>query len=262
MPVFFALGLLLATVPEKPSVVVVGLHAVDMAEKKVAAFAELFADELASTTPGLKVTSSEALASIVGLERQRQLVGCSSDSACLSEIVGALGPATIVSGSVVRLGGKISVSVRALAAADGRLVYGQQQLVGSEDAALSWLKDQAPRMGQRVLAEFTAAAPASRVNGFGIASGVVTGIGLVSAIAFWVLVSTEHTAFVNSSSLIDAQPHQQAGQTYLAVAWASSAVTVAAGIATALFFLLPSAAPSVSLFVGPGGGVLSLGGSF
>ncbi len=53
-----------------------------------------------------KVVTSEAIRGMLALERQKQMLGCSADSAaCLAEIGGALGVDYLVSGRVIGLGG-------------------------------------------------------------------------------------------------------------------------------------------------------------
>jgi TolB-like protein len=51
------------------------------------------------------VTSQKDMQTVLGLERQRQLLGCSDEAAsCLTELAGALGARFVLSGSVARLG--------------------------------------------------------------------------------------------------------------------------------------------------------------
>lgn len=264
MPLLLALGLMITAAPAagRPSVVVVGLHAVELPQKTVDAFAELFADELATTTPQVKVTSSEALANLLGLERQRQLLGCSSDSTCMTEIVGALGPAALVSGSMVKIGEKISVAIRLLGGSDGRLIYGKQATVSGQDAAIEWLKDQAAVVGKRVVQEYTVAAPAGPPPRVGpIVTTVVAGVGLASAITFFVLAGAQHTAFLGAGSLSEAKGFAATGTTYQLIAWSSAGVAIAAAIASTVLFALPHET-TASLIVVPGGGALTFGGTF
>lgn len=260
---FLLMLTLVAAAPSRPSVVVVGLQAVDMPEKKVGAFAELFADELANSTPAIQVTSSQALASLLGLERQRQLVGCTSDASCVAEIVGALAPAAIISGSIVRVGGRVSVSVRVFAGNDGRLLYGQQALVDGEDGALAWLKDEAHRAGEKIVDQFggaTSAAPATRA--WGIASTVIAGVGAVSAVVFFLLAASTNQAFLDSANLTDARTVAVTGLTFQTTAWVSVGVAAAGAVAATVLFAASPSAPRVSFFVTPSGGALTFGGSF
>ena len=72
-------------------------------------FSDYFAQELAAT--GLRVTTRAEILAVVGLERQKQLLGCSEDAtSCLTELAGALGVEAIVTGSVAKTEGAASPS--------------------------------------------------------------------------------------------------------------------------------------------------------
>src|SRR5438045_2465034 len=67
-------------------------------------FADHFANQL-GLQPGIQVTTKGEIASLLGFERQRQLLGCSTDQAsCLAELAGALGVDGLISGSIARFG--------------------------------------------------------------------------------------------------------------------------------------------------------------
>lgn len=58
-----------------------------------------------------KVISASEVATLLGAERQRQLMGCGEDS-CLEELVGALGARYLLQGSVGKVGANYLVTVR------------------------------------------------------------------------------------------------------------------------------------------------------
>lgn len=62
----------------------------------------------------LQLVTSSMMASVVGLERQRQLLGCGAESACLVEIGNALGADLMVSGTLGRLGSTYVLSVQVI----------------------------------------------------------------------------------------------------------------------------------------------------
>ena len=52
-----------------------------------------------------QVISQQDIATMLGLERQKQLMGCADDStSCLAELSGALGARFVMSGTLTRLG--------------------------------------------------------------------------------------------------------------------------------------------------------------
>lgn len=75
--------------------------------------AALVTDQLVSQlgkVTELQVISSRDVTALLGLERQRQLLGC-TESGCLAELAGALGADDVVSGSVGRLGRSLLLTV-------------------------------------------------------------------------------------------------------------------------------------------------------
>jgi len=59
--------------------------------------------EQAGRTPGFSAISQAELGSLLGVERQKQLLGC-GDQSCLAEIGGALGARLVLSGTLGRVG--------------------------------------------------------------------------------------------------------------------------------------------------------------
>lgn len=92
--------------------------------------AEVFSDHLAKQLElsGVLVTGKAEIAAVLGLERQRQLMGCAEDSAsCLAELAGALGVDGLLTGTLGKLGTGYVVNLkivdreaRSLAVASGR----------------------------------------------------------------------------------------------------------------------------------------------
>lgn len=66
---------------------------------------------------GLTVISARDITEILGLERQRQLLGCEESTNCQAELVGALGADGIVLGDVEDLEGALHVNVKVISTA-------------------------------------------------------------------------------------------------------------------------------------------------
>ncbi|MBL8918464.1 MAG: hypothetical protein JNJ54_06355 [Myxococcaceae bacterium] len=81
-----------------------------------AAFSEMLVNSIDGTGM-FRVISSKEIVTLIGLERQRQLLGCSEDSSCMAEIANALGSELVAQGSVGKVGATYLVSVRLI---DGR----------------------------------------------------------------------------------------------------------------------------------------------
>ncbi len=71
----------------------------------------------------LDVLGTSDVQAVLGLERQRQLLGCSDSSSCLVEISGALGAPWLVSGSLAKFGRATRVDLKLLRTRDGKVVF-------------------------------------------------------------------------------------------------------------------------------------------
>ena len=95
----------IAASAEKPRLVVLDLVPGGGAEPQVvAAFTEALTN-LISKAGYFDVASSRDVAALLGVERQKELLGCSEGAGtCMAEVSGALGARFIMSGSLVKLG--------------------------------------------------------------------------------------------------------------------------------------------------------------
>ncbi len=67
---------------------------------------------------GVDVLSSSQVAAVVGLERQKQLLGCTATNECVAEFANALGVDGLLLGNVGKFGQTIQLDVRVAAASD------------------------------------------------------------------------------------------------------------------------------------------------
>jgi hypothetical protein len=147
-----------------------------------AAWQERFVSRL--RTDGLKVTTAQDVQQLLGLERQRALLGCSSEGSCLAELAGALGVALVLSGNVAKSESGFVASVRVLRARDGHVLASPSERVTTEAALLDWL-DATALAVQRQLVPPPPMNPVVRwVPAF-------FGVGLLAASATCLGVSTE-----------------------------------------------------------------------
>lgn len=78
---------------------------------------------LRMTETGLvRVTTPADVAAVLGLERQRQLLGC-GESSCVAELAGALGARALVTGELAEVGDVLQLSVRVLDAASAQPLF-------------------------------------------------------------------------------------------------------------------------------------------
>src|SRR3954469_8990811 len=96
------------------------------------AFLDRFANQLAAN--GIKVTTAKDIAGVLGLERQKQLMGCGAEtSSCLAELAGALGVDAVLSGSVVKVGSGLNVTLRVIGARNGAEIASASERLKTED---------------------------------------------------------------------------------------------------------------------------------
>jgi hypothetical protein len=110
-----------------------------------AALTSVLADRFVSVLEqqGLRVTSAQDITVVLGLERQRHLLGCDDGPSCAVEMANALGVDAIILVSVARTEAGRILNVRVLRASTGeRLVSGTER-VKDEQGAQDWLDAQA-----------------------------------------------------------------------------------------------------------------------
>lgn len=105
--------------PQPVKLAAPGLSAVNVSPEVGAFFSEHLVQQLALR--GLRVVSASEIGAILGLERQKQLLGCSEQSSsCMAELGNALGVDGLVIGSVGRFEGTYQLNVKVLSSTDAR----------------------------------------------------------------------------------------------------------------------------------------------
>lgn len=101
---------------------------------------------------GLRVTTQRDVASVLSLERQKQLLGCAEDSsACMAELAGALGVDALVTGQVAKFGKSFQVNLRILRARDAEALFVFSRLVKTEEELLEALNDAGGEAARKLL---------------------------------------------------------------------------------------------------------------
>ncbi|MFO0598352.1 MAG: hypothetical protein U0228_23810 [Myxococcaceae bacterium] len=134
-----------------PSLAVPPLSASGIDPVVARAWEERLVERLSS--PRWRVTSARDLETLLGMERQRQLLGCESNTSCLAELAGALGVDFVLSASVVRSESGYLASLRIVSTREGRAVAQASERVSTEAALLDWLDGAAHSVRAQVLGE-------------------------------------------------------------------------------------------------------------
>lgn len=173
----------LLSAAEKPKLAVLELQALGTPPETASALTEAMTQEL--TRRGFfDVVSSRDIQTLLGVERQKQLLGCSDDaSSCLAELAGALGSRFVLSGSLAKLGDALQLSVQMLDTQKSQTVARGVRLANDVDALVAQLP--------YLLAESTATPlppPPSRalpvtllaVGGAAVVAGAILGVDALS----------------------------------------------------------------------------------
>jgi hypothetical protein len=118
-------------------------------EPQLGGYAE---DRLAQrlTERGFRVTTPSDLDTVLGLERQRQLLGCTEDTACMAEISAALGVSLVAAGRVSRLGTHFEIDIRVLNLKAGRVIATASRGVDDESRLGSAVDDCAQHLAAQL----------------------------------------------------------------------------------------------------------------
>lgn len=215
---------------------------------------------------GFVVRTAADIETMLGMERQRELLGCGSES-CLAEISAALGVPLVASGRLTRLGTRLELDVRVISQHDGKVVATASEATDDE-ARLGELVKRAANAVADQLGQ-GAATPAAP---FRWRLWVPTGLGVVSLGigAFFVIgAELEYSSWTSPGGTMDPlvdgaiTTRFEALSARRGVGFGLGALG-AALIATGIVWnaLTPDAPVTVSAALGPQGGALVIGGRF
>ncbi len=101
--------------PAKPKLIVLAFVAQNGAQPDLATLLEEATVAEVSRAGYFQVIGSKDVQTLLGLERQKQLLGCSEDSgSCMTELAGALGARFVLTGSVSKLGDAYQLTLQTL----------------------------------------------------------------------------------------------------------------------------------------------------
>jgi hypothetical protein len=128
-----------------------GLQAVNIKEDEINFYSDHLAQAL--TTKGVPVVTKSEITQLLGIERQKQLLGCSDDS-CMSELANALGADGLVTGSIGKIGTQYQINVKVIRMRDAKAVAVFSAQTSSAEAILKELTRAAEEMFPDVLTGF------------------------------------------------------------------------------------------------------------
>jgi hypothetical protein len=154
-----------------------GLTSPNLDEKTTRYYSDALVQRL--TEAGLEVTSGSQLQQVLGLERQKQLLGCSDGGACLVELAQALGVDGVMVGSLGRFDDVYQLNVRIVSSKDGTPLAVQTARVKGSEALNDVLVDVARKLAEALRPDLTPRRPVlaliPAVGGL-VLGGVATGL--------------------------------------------------------------------------------------
>ncbi len=265
-------GLLLLTIAATPiKVATLRLNLLDSSASWADFYTGYFADRLIDQ--GLDVSSPRELTALLGIERQRQLLGCKEDSSCLIEIAGAIGVDGIAMGDLARVSDGFRVNLRILSPKTGKRLASFSGKAKSEAELVTTLTRAAELMSRQLgdalgrplpLPEPERAEPSGGSRRWWWIPAVVAVGGVAGgSLALAKAESTRGRLATESLPIGEAQSQLDSGKTARTLGYVGLGVGVAAlGTAVGLLLFGSHATVTPAVSVQSGSASLSLVGTF
>jgi hypothetical protein len=153
---FLALIALLAAEPEKTKVAVLDIEAVNVDPAVARAFSEAYASAI-HELGCCAVTTRAEISALLGFEKEKQLLGCSDNVSCMTEIGGALGVEKLAVGTLSRVEGLYLLTLKLI---DTRAAKTEGRFSNRADAVAPLLES-VDRGVALIFKEVIAAAPSA-----------------------------------------------------------------------------------------------------
>lgn len=246
---------------------------VDVSEAK-GAFLVSHLDQRLTLDHGLRVVTQDDVAAVLGLERQKALLGCAGESSCTAELAGALGVDGIVIGSLAKLGNSFNVNLKVVRASDGEALSVFSGRAKTEEQLLEVIESAAAQFGRDVVRAFPAkdassaatasvSADASQPPALWWVPVAAGGVALAGGAGLYVMaLDTEARLKRHDASITDVNATVGAGQTQQAAAFALGAVGVAAVVGGVAWRVFGSAPVQPAVVLAPGLGAIGVSGTW
>lgn len=267
-----ALLLIVSANPEPVKVASPGFRVVDISADKGAFYSEHFANRMLAA--GISIVTQREISEMIGLERQKQLLGCSEGNECMVELANALGVNGILLGDVAKLGNRYQISLKVIDAGNGQALSVKSFRANDEEALIDGLSSAASEMAIELQRRFgrvpVAVAPTSSGGGVSKSTWWIPALGgalAVGAGALCLGFAHGEAAQLEPSQLPATLTETQANdivnrgrglQTAAVVLFAVGAAAAVGSVGIAVF----GTETRVLATVTPEGGAFSIAGSF
>lgn len=261
----------LAAVPaqaeDKARVIVLNLaHSDPSMEMLSRSLTEQILTEL-TRTERIEAVGQSDLGAVLGLQREKQLLGCSEETnSCLAEISAAMGAPWLVSGSLARLGTAVRLDLKLIRTSDGKAVYRDGRSTDHEAQVFDLLASMVSAMVSTAFP--SGQAPRAGAAGPGVgpwltlgAGALVLGAGaIVTGLAAGQWQNLNDPTWTAKTSWVEVQRTGETFNTGIIVGPTLMGVGVVTMTAGLLWRLLVNPEPTVSVVLTGNG--FALGGSF
>jgi hypothetical protein len=242
------LSLVLLTLAAAPQRIVVAPFTLAGADATISVVLE---DALAQALRkrDFEVITRQEMSTLLGVERQRQLLGCSGESnSCLAELTNALGCELTVVTSLAKVEGGFRGVVRVMSTTSGQ-VKSQASLSATTTTALI---DSLDGVANELVGPLKTSGP-SFIRWVPGIVGVLAG---AAGAAFFAVAGQRYDAVTKATSLTTASPLALEGKTFQALAWTGVGVGVVGIVWTGLWLALNQTPPPVALGYSPQQGLV------
>ena len=254
--------------PPPVQLVLPGLQGVNVTPETLSFFTDHVAQHL--RVPGLKVVTGTEMAAVVGLERQRALLGCDEGTSCLAELAAALGADGLVLGDVARFDQTFQINLKVVNGSTMQLLAQGSRRVQGQVEALDAVTALAKVLARDTLIslhrEPPPEAPSVRsLSWIPLASGVA--VGATGGVLRF-LAQQDYDALTGTGAPLETTAAERlknegnAKYVASAVCIGVGAAAIAAGLGMLIFGGAPESTPQVSMIPTANGATLVLSGAF
>jgi hypothetical protein len=249
---------------EPLKLVVPDFNAVGPTKEKAQFFTEHISGRLAEV--GASVTTARALQSLIGIERQKQLLGCASEgSSCIAELASALGSDALLLGDIAQIETLFQVNLKVINGSNGKVLASYQARVSSEAAlldeldraAFSLVSDAAtalhrdaprPLKGRGVSLRLVAIAPLA----VGVVSAALSAVFFAQAQSRWVQIPMKAGDVPLPTETVVRLG--QEGSMFKTAGWVCASIGIAGLVAAGILFIVGRPPPVKAAVVGSSSG--------
>lgn len=211
------------------------------------------------TLRGLKVVTPSDVTALLGVERQKQLMGCGDDTSCLAELGAALDAAGVLSGSVGQLGSTTLLNVRVVSTRDARALAVCSAKAAGEDALLAEAEACADAI---VAALLPGASPPAVARRTWALAPLLAGAALaVTGGVLWGVSGSQRASIAGATQPPpDVFATARTGEALGTAGFVCAGVGVAAAVAGAALYFTGGAAVQPTALLTPHGGYVGVSG--